>query len=89
MFSPLGKALGFAVSPQGRKAIRGAVRAARSEEGRKLIAQARKVATGPEARKLAEQARRAAVRVSETAKVPENAQRLDQLKRVVRSRLRE
>jgi hypothetical protein len=88
MFSPLGKALGFAVSPRGRKAIRHAVRAARSEEGRKLIAQAHKVATGPEARKLVEQARRAAVRVGETAKTPENAQRLDQLKRVVRNRLR-
>ena len=88
MFSPLGKALGFAVSPRGRKAIRHAVRAARSDEGRKLIAQAQKVATGPEARKLVEQARRAAVRVSETAKTPENVQRLDQIKRVVRSRLR-
>jgi hypothetical protein len=88
MFSPLGKAIGFAVSPRGRKAIRHAVRAARSEEGRKLIKQAQKVATGPEARKLVQQAKRAAVRVSETAKTPENAHRLDELKRAVRSRLR-
>ena len=88
MFSPLGKALGFAISPKGRKAIRGAVRAARSEEGRKLIAQAQKVATSPEARKLVDQAKRAASRVSETAKAPENADRLEQLKRVVRRRFR-
>jgi len=88
VFSPLGKAIGFAVSPRGRRAIRHAVRAARSEEGRKLMAQAHKVATGPEARKFVDQAKRAAVRVSETAKTPENAQRLDELKRVVRSRLR-
>jgi hypothetical protein len=88
MFSPLGKAIGLAVSPRGRKAIRHAVRAARSEEGRKLMAQAHKVATGPEARKLAGQARRVAERVGETAKTPENARRLDELKRVVRNRLR-
>ena len=88
MFSPLGKAIVFAVSPRGRKAIRHAVRVARSEEGRKVIAQARKVATGPEARKLVEQAKRVAVRVSEQAKTPENAQRIDQLKQAVRSRMR-
>ncbi len=88
VFSPLGKALGFAVSPQGRRAIRGAIRAARSEEGKKLVAQAHKVVTSPEARKLVEQAKRAAGRVSETAKAPENAHRLEQLKRAVRSRLR-
>ena len=88
MFSPLGKAIGIALSPRGRKAIRHAVRAARSEEGRKLMAQAHKVATGPEARKVVENAKRAAVRVSTTAKAPENVQRLDELKRAVRSRLR-
>jgi hypothetical protein len=87
VFSPLGKALGLAVSPQGRKAIRAAVRAARSEEGRKLVAQAHKVATGPEARKLVEQAKRTATRVTETAKAPENVRRLDELKRAVRRRL--
>jgi hypothetical protein len=88
VFSPLGKAIGFAVSPRGRRAIRHAVRAARSEEGRKLMAQAHKVATGPEARKLVGQAKRVAARVGETAKAPENAHRLDELKRVVRRRLR-
>ena len=87
MFSPLGKAIGFAVSPAGRKAIRTAVRAARSEEGRKLIAQAHKVATGPEARKLVDQARRLAGHVTETAKAPENAHRLEELRRIVRRRL--
>jgi len=65
-----------------------AIRAARSEEGKKLVAQAHKVVTSPEARKLLEQAKRAAGRVSETAKAPENAHRLDQFKRAVRSRLR-
>lgn len=88
VFSPLGKALGFAVSPQGRRAIRGAIRAARSDEARKLVSQAHKVATSPEARKLVEQAKRAAGRVTETAKAPDNVQRLERLKRSVRSRLR-
>jgi hypothetical protein len=88
VFSPLGKAIGFAVSPRGRRAIRHAVRAARSEEGRKLMAQAHKVATGPEARKLVGQAKRVAARVGETAKAPENTHRLDELRRVVRRRLR-
>ena len=51
------------------------------------MAHAHKVATGPEARKLVDQAKRVAVRVGETAKTPENAHRLDELKRVVRRRL--
>jgi cell division septum initiation protein DivIVA len=88
VFSPLGKALGFAVSPTGRKAIRGAIRAARSEEAKKLVSQAHKVATSPEARKLVGHAKRAAGRVSETAKAPENVERLERLKRSVRNRVR-
>jgi len=52
------------------------------------MAQAHKVATGPEARKLVGQAKRVAARVGETAKAPENAHRLDELRRVVRRRLR-
>lgn len=88
MFSPLGKALGFAVSPTGRRAIRGAIRAARSEEAKKLVSQAHKVATSPEARKLVGHAKRAAGRVSETAKAPENVERLERLKRSVRNRVR-
>jgi hypothetical protein len=42
--SPLGKAIKFAASPAGRKAIQRAVRLARSEEGRKLIQQAKRTA---------------------------------------------
>jgi len=88
VFSPLGKALGFAVSPTRRTAIRGAIRAARSEEAKKLVSQAHKVATSPEARKLVGHAKRAAGRVSETAKAPENVERLERLKRSVRNRVR-
>jgi cell division septum initiation protein DivIVA len=88
VFSPLGKALGFAVSPTGRRAIRGAIRAARSEEAKKLVSQAHKVATSPEARQLVGHAKRAAGRVSETAKAPENVERLERLKRSVRNRVR-
>ena len=54
---PIGKAIKFASTPQGRKILAEAIRVARSEEGRKLIAQARKVATSPEGKRLLAQAK--------------------------------
>jgi hypothetical protein len=57
MALPIGKAIRFARTPQGRKMLAEAIRVARSEEGRKLIAQARKVAASPEGKRLLAQAK--------------------------------
>jgi hypothetical protein len=57
MALPIGKAIKFASTPQGRKILAEAIRVARSEEGKKLIAQARKVAASPEGKRLLAQAR--------------------------------
>ena len=88
MLGPIAKGVGFAVSPAGRKAIRGAVRLARTEEGRKVLAQARKVATSPEGRKLIDQAMRAATKAGKAAATPENKARIRTAARVVRERKR-
>jgi hypothetical protein len=81
---PLTKAISFAVSPAGRRAIRQAVRVARSEEGKKLISQVRKVATSPEGRKLIHEARRAAAE----AKTPANRDRLEAIRAALARRMR-
>jgi hypothetical protein len=67
MALPIGKAIRFARTPQGRKIMAEAIRVARSEEGRKLIAQARKVAASPEGKRLLAQAKEHA---KHFAKVP-------------------
>ena len=86
MPSPLSRAIKLAVSPSGRKAIGQAVRIARTEEGRKLMAQAQKVARSPEGRKLIEQAISAAKLTGQTAKAPENKERLAALRSRLLSR---
>jgi hypothetical protein len=84
--TPLTKALGLAVSPAGRKALRQAVSVARSAEGKKLISQARKVATSPEGRKLIAHARKAATEASAAAKSPTNRHRIDAIRAALAKR---
>ena len=81
--TPLTKALAFASSPAGRKALRQAVHVARSTEGKKLITQARKVATSPEGKKLIEQARRAAKEASTAAKSPAYRDRVEAIRAAI------
>jgi hypothetical protein len=78
--TPLSKALGFAASPAGRKALKQAVQVARSADGKKLIAQAHKVATSPEGKKLIEQARKAAAEASSAAKSPATRDKIDAIR---------
>ena len=78
--TPLAKALQFASTPAGRKALRQAVRVARSDEGKKLISQARKVATSTEGKKLLVQAREAAKQAGTAARSPANRDRIDAIR---------
>ncbi|HWB21978.1 MAG TPA: hypothetical protein VG652_03720 [Gaiellaceae bacterium] len=84
--TPLGKALSFAASASGRKALKQAVQVARSGEGKKLIAQAHKVATSPEGRKLIEHARKAASEASSAAKSPANRDRVEAIRAALAKR---
>jgi len=83
---PLGRAIKFAASPSGRRAIEQAVRIARTEEGRKLMTQAQRVARSPDGRKLIEQALSAAKATGETAKSAESKQRLAALRSLLLKR---
>jgi hypothetical protein len=85
MLGPLFKGLTIAASPAGRKAIKTAVKAARSEEGRKVINQARQVATGPQARKVLGQAVHTARQAATAAKTVENQERLKAAAKYLRS----
>ncbi len=77
VFRPFVKGVGLALSPRGRKVIKGAVAVARSPEARQLAGQARKVATGPASRKLAGQALRTALPRGEgRLAAPENRERV-------------
>jgi hypothetical protein len=78
--------LGIAASPTGRRAIRQAVRLARSAEGKRVIAQARKVAVSPEGRKLIGEAARFAARAGKAAGAPANRARVREVGRVLRGR---
>lgn len=78
--TPLSKALSFAKSPSGRKALRQALRVAKSPDGKKLISQVHKVATSDEGRKLIGHARRAAAEASNVAKSPATRDRLEAIR---------
>ena len=82
------KGVGLALSPQGRRVIRGAVQVAQSDEARKVAARARQVATSPESRKLVADAVRVASHAGKVVRDPETRERLRATARLLAERRR-
>lgn len=70
-----------ATSPAGRRALRYAVRVARTEEGRKLIAQAGKVARSPEGRRLISQVKAVVKQPAENSQAAGHQTRFEAIRR--------
>jgi hypothetical protein len=86
VFRPVVKGVGFAVSPRGRKVIRGAVRAARSQEARKAVSQVRALATHPETRRAAASLARTVANAGKAVRTPEARERLKTAARLLDKR---
>jgi hypothetical protein len=83
MFRPVAKGVTFAVSPRGRKVIRGAVRAARSDEVRKVVGHARSLATRSETRQAAVSAARTVASLGKAVRTAEGRERLKAAARLI------